>query len=212
MQETSQGRPACLPLTLDLAERAALAGFFGLMAWSLFGTWRETGNPVTLILLVSEGSVVVFALVRRFATEVTLRPIEWLIPILGTIAPLSVQPVAAEPLASVLLCVPLMLVGLGLQMAAKLTLRRSFGVVPANRGVKVGGPYRFVRHPMYAGYIMTQIGFLLTYPSAWNGSVYLIALSLQLYRILAEERLLGRDAAYRNFSALVPYRLVPGVF
>ncbi len=34
----------------------------------------------------------------------------------------------------------------------KVLLGLSFGVVAANRGVKIGGPYSFIRHPMYAGY------------------------------------------------------------
>ena len=55
--------------------------------------------------------------------------------------------------------------GFVLQLSAKLTLRRSFGVVAANRGVKASGPYRLVRHPMYAGYALTHVGFLLAGPN-----------------------------------------------
>ena len=105
-----------------------------------------------------------------------------------------------------------MLVGLVLQVAAKFALSRSFGVVAANRGVKKGGPYRLVRHPMYAGYVMTQIAFLLTNPSAWNAAIYGFALACQIGRIVAEERVLVRDPSYRAFAAAVPYRLVPRIF
>ena len=111
-----------------------------------------------------------------------------------------------------MVCVPLMIAGFAIQMSAKFTLRRSFGVVPANRGVKVGGPYRFVRHPMYAGYLMTQVGFLLAHPTLWNASIYAATFAFQPGRILAEERLLSRDTGYREFAALVPSRLVPGIF
>src|SRR3712207_5654835 len=116
------------------------------------------------------------------------------------------------PYTTLFRSVPLMLAGFMLQIAAKMTLRRSFGVVAANRGVKVGGPYRVIRHPMYAGYLLTQIGFLLTNPSVWNASIYAIALGFQISRILAEERVLSRDASYRAFTAAVPYRLAPGIF
>ena len=211
MQESSGKRTLGVALALDIVERTVLAAVFGWMAWSFLRSWQETGNIANLVLLASEGSVVLFILVRRFATAVSQRPAEWLIAVLGTTAPLLVQP-SGGALASVVLTVPLMLAGISLQMAAKLTLRRSFGVVPANRGVKVGGPYRLVRHPMYAGYLMTQIGFLLTHPSVWNGAVYTVCFALQFYRILAEERVLSRDPAYRAFAAVVPYRLAPGLF
>jgi protein-S-isoprenylcysteine O-methyltransferase Ste14 len=65
---------------------------------------------------------------------------------------------------------------------------------------------------MYAGYVITQIGFLLAHPSLWNASIYAATLVFQIGRILAEERLLSRDSGYREFAALVPSRLVPGVF
>jgi len=105
-----------------------------------------------------------------------------------------------------------MLAGFAAQIAAKLTLRRSFGIVAANRGIKVGGPYRIIRHPMYAGYLLTHVGFLLSNPSLWNSSIYLIGFGFQLVRILAEERVLFQDKAYRVFAAQTRYRLRRGVF
>ena len=47
-------------------------------------------------------------------------------------------------------------VGLLFVIAGKITLGRSFGIVPANRGV-VAGPYTLVRHPIYAGYLLSHI-------------------------------------------------------
>jgi len=212
MAKRLSARLVSLPLLLDLVERSALALFFGAMSLTFLRSWQETGSVVSLILLASEGSVVALVLIRRFATEVSMRPRDWALALLGTTAPLLIRPPGGEAFAPALLCVPLMLAGFALQISAKLTLWRSFGVVPANRGVKVGGPYRLVRHPMYVGYLMTQIGFLLSYPTAWNAAVYAVAFAFQIGRILAEERLLSRDAAYRDFAALVPYRLVPRVF
>ena len=105
-----------------------------------------------------------------------------------------------------------MLAGFAAQIAAKLTLRRSFGIVAANRRIKVGGPYRIIRHPMYAGYLLTHVGFLLFNPSLWNSRIYLIGFGFQLVRILAEERVLFQDTAYRVFAAQTRYRLLRGVF
>jgi len=101
---------------------------------------------------------------------------------------------------------------MSLQVAAKLILGRSFGIIPANRGVRVVGPYRFIRHPMYAGYTRTHMGFLLVMPSATNAALYALAFSFQVSRIFREERVLFADPGYRAFAERVPYRLVPGLF
>jgi len=212
MQQAQPYERTRLLLALDLVERAIVAAFFGAMAWSFLRSWQETGNVVSLIMILSEGSVVAFVLMRRFAHDISVRPADWLIALLGTLAPLLARPTADGSLAPALVCVPLLLTGFAVQIAAKLTLCRSFGVVAANRGVQVKGPYRLARHPMYAGYIMMQIAFLLTNPSVWNGLVYLISFAAQLSRILAEERVLGRDPSYQDFAAAVRYRLAPGLF
>ena len=184
-------------LVLDLVERAVIAIFFSAMAWSFLVSWQQTGNIVSLILLLSESSVVLFIVIRRSTGDVSVRPIDWLVAVLGTTAPLLVRPTGGgDALASLYVCVPLMLTGLALQIAAKLTLRRSFGVVAANRGVKVTGPYRLVRHPMYAGYLMTQLAFLLINPSAWNRG------RVQLRHGLADRPHHGRGAGAWQRSVL----------
>jgi hypothetical protein len=149
MQPPSPEAPAGAALAADLAERAVLAVFFSAMSWSFLRSWLEAGGVASLILLVSEASVVVMVLARRRTSAVSLSPAEWLIAFLGTAAPLLARPVEGGAfLVTPLVCVPLMLAGFAIQIAAKFTLRRSFGVVAANRGVKVGGPYRIVRHPV----------------------------------------------------------------
>jgi protein-S-isoprenylcysteine O-methyltransferase Ste14 len=65
---------------------------------------------------------------------------------------------------------------------------------------------------MYAGYLLTHVGFLLLNPTFWNLGIYGLCYGLQVPRLLAEERLLSRDPQYRAYRAAVPYRLIPGVF
>ena len=93
--------------------------------------------------------------------------------------------------------------GMVVQLHAKITLGRSFGCVPAHRGLKLSGPYRFVRHPMYAGYLLSHLAFLAMNLTPWNIAVYALCYSLQLPRLLAEERLLSRDRCYRDYRAAV---------
>ena len=198
-------------IILDVAERVILAALFGYFAFHMLGAWLETGGTFNLLLLISEGSVVVFAIMRRYTRDVSARPLDWLFAFLGTLAPLLVLPSVGAALVPGVIFLPIMVIGLGLQIAAKLILRRSFGVVAANRGVKIAGPYRFVRHPMYAGYMLTQCGYLLANPTAWNVGVYAFAWAFAYVRIVAEEKLLIQDSAYRQFTKEVRYRVIPGV-
>jgi protein-S-isoprenylcysteine O-methyltransferase Ste14 len=205
-------RAVLTPGRLDWAERLLVVAVFGWLAARLLANYWDNNNLASLFLLPSEGLVVVFLLIRRRATEVSLRPGEWFLAAAATCTPLMVNPGDGAGWLPPLLGVGLLLMGMAVQVHAKLTLGRSFGWVPANRGLKLGGPYRFVRHPMYAGYLLSHVAFLLMNPTGWNLAVYVLAYGLQTPRILAEERLLSRDADYRAYRARVRFRLIPGVF
>ena len=164
------------------------------------------------MLVASEAMVVLFILLRRPTTAISHRLSDWLVGFGGTTAGLCVISADGPPLMPTPLCGLLMLIGFCVSVGAKLTLRRSFGLVAANRGVIVKGPYRLVRHPMYAGYLMIYVGYLLSGPNAWNLFVYALTTTLQIVRVLAEERVLRRDPLYQQFCAKVRYRLIPLVF
>jgi protein-S-isoprenylcysteine O-methyltransferase Ste14 len=197
---------------LDLLEKVVVTAFWGLMCARLLSAVVETGAYLSILLLMSEALVVLLILLRRSTTAISKRGFDWFFGFAGTLMPLCALPAEGEPVVPIALCAILMVGGFGLNLAAKLTLLRSFGVIAANRGVKIGGPYRLVRHPMYAGYMLTQLGFLLSGPNAWNACVYAVAFGLQVMRILAEERILNQDPAYREMSVRVRYRLAPFVF
>lgn len=170
------------------------------------------GSKDAWLLLLSETSVMVFTVIRRSTKAITLDLGDWLLAITATAAPLLIQPgFDLFPKAHAFGMALVLLGNLG-QAAAKLSLRRSFGIAAANRGVKVSGAYRFVRHPMYAGYLVVHIGILLLMPSVLNLTLYIIGWTAQIRRLKAEEVLLGRDPAYQLYMAKVRWRLVPGVF
>ncbi|MDQ2953426.1 MAG: isoprenylcysteine carboxylmethyltransferase family protein [Pseudomonadota bacterium] len=207
--------PVILPavrLDLDLVEKVVVTAFWGFLCTRLIPGVFESGEYLNILLLLSEALVVFFVVLRRRATAISERSIDWFVGFAGTLVPLFALPPEGEPVVPIAFCAILMLGGFGLNMSAKLTLLRSFGVVAANRGIKIGGPYRLIRHPMYAGYMLTQLGFLLSGPNFWNACVYALAFGLQVVRILAEERMLNQDPAYRELSVRVRYRLAPFVF
>ena len=108
--------------------------------------------------------------------------------------------------------VAIQLVGLSLAIVSLGSLRRSFGLAPANRGVKTSGMYRFVRHPLYASYLVALSGYLLAYPAPRNFALLAASLVGQLVRMSLEERLLLRDPAYVRYATQTRFRLVPRVY
>lgn len=106
----------------------------------------------------------------------------------------------------------LVMVAAALSLVSLLTLGRWFGVRPALRGLATSGPYRLVRHPMYAAYVLADIGYNL---QEWNWGTALLVLAgwaSLLYRIRAEERVLSRHPDWPGYVALVRYRLLPGLY
>ncbi len=208
----SRSEPFPLATLLDVVERLVVASLFGLFVYRMLDAFLAERDPIYLTMVVSEGLVVLFILIRRAAKTVSLRPGDWLLAFGATAAPLCVTATAAGSLVPAAVCAFLIMAGLLLQIYAKLTLRRSFGIIAANRGVTTGGPYRLVRHPMYSAYMLTWLGFFLANPSLSNAAIYAFAFACQVARLMAEERLLNEDAGYRAFAKAVPYRLLPGVF
>ncbi len=103
-------------------------------------------------------------------------------------------------------------IGACLSLASLVSLGRSFGVRPALRRLATNGPYHFVRHPMYLSYVLSDVGFNLQEFNAGTIALTVAGWTCLLYRILAEEHVLSRDARWPAFEAAVPYRVLPGIW
>jgi protein-S-isoprenylcysteine O-methyltransferase Ste14 len=193
---------------VDIGERVMLMILYGWFLSQIVPS--VAGQPYNALILVSETLTALLVLIRRSGPMATSF-YAWAIAIIGTCAPLLVQP-AGGALIPIGAAAALMSAGLFISLAAKLFLRRSFGIVAACRGVRREGPYRLVRHPMYTGYVITQIGFLLANPSLLNLAVYGAAWAMLLLRIEEEEMMLSLDPAYLDYVAAVRYRLLPGLY
>ena len=88
-------------------------------------------------------------------------------------------------------------------------LGRSLGIAPADRGLVRHGPYRFIRHPLYAFEALFFIGWLLNVQTAWAAFIIAIWAALQIARIVREERILG---GYTEYRQQVRWRLIPFVW
>ena len=88
------------------------------------------------------------------------------------------------------------------------SLSTSLGIAPVDRGLVTSGPYRRVRHPLYAFEIVFCLGYLLANLSWLNATVWVLLVAVQVTRALREEHAI---AGYAEYTAQVRWRFIPGV-
>lgn len=85
--------------------------------------------------------------------------------------------------------------------------------VEAGQEVVTGGPYRWVRHPMYVGVLAMMMLTPLALGSLWGLLAGLPLPVVLVIRILDEERALRRDLpGYDEYTRRTRYRLIPKVW
>jgi len=94
---------------------------------------------------------------------------------------------------------------------ALLSLGKSYALLPALREVRRGFLYRYVRHPVYAMYILADLIVIFLQPSLWNIGIAMIGTSAFFMRARLEERVLAFDPIYANYMHVVRWRFFPGV-
>jgi protein-S-isoprenylcysteine O-methyltransferase Ste14 len=188
---------------------AALAAQFA-RASLLF--YLQTHRLIGAAFFVEQAWFVVAFLVRRPPRASSRQLHAWLLAAGGTFGGLLFRPQGAHPALGVEIGLALQLVGVAAVVASLLTLGRSFGFVAADRGLVTRGPYRLVRHPVYACYILIQSGYLLQAISLRNLVVLLAVTGCNVGRCLAEERVLAGPSPYQEYRARVRWRMVPGVW
>ena len=91
-------------------------------------------------------------------------------------------------------------------------LDRSVSVLAQARSVVVRGPYRWVRHPLYLGEVVSSLGLAIAANSYQALGLWVALCGLQIYRAMREEQvLLQACPAYRSYRRRTA-ALLPGVF
>jgi len=79
--------------------------------------------------------------------------------------------------------------------------------------VATGGPYRYVRHPGYVGYIMSWIATSFALGSLWALIPAGLVMGLMVVRTALEDKTLLEELdGYQDYAAQVRYRLLPGAW
>lgn len=207
--ETSGSSPNAAVLALRGAMDVLIVALFTLLAIASVHQYVGTRSLKAFAVFAVNALFLALFLTRRPAKAETLSARLWLLSFTGTALPLLYRPVAAQHGAG--LGAAIELSGLLILAVALLSLRRSFAVVPGNRGIRQGGLYRWVRHPVYASELTVFFGVVLANPTWLNAAIWVCECCLQLARAKAEERFLSSDPLYAAYSARVRYRLVPGI-
>ena len=109
------------------------------------------------------------------------------------------------PLALTIAGWALVVLGLAVALASARSMRGSFTPWPAPRAegsLHTGGPFRFVRHPVYAGLLLASTGVVLVRPGLLQLAMLAAFAALLARKAQLEERLLrARFAAYAAYAA-----------
>ncbi len=185
--------------------------WLGILFWSLVTglflslTFQEPSvHNAGLVLYYA---MVVFFLLKRRSQKRGAPWGETVFAWIGAVLPMFI--VQVHPSGALLIGSAVQLVALFLTLYSLYSLGYSFGIAPADRGLVTSGPYRYVRHPLYASEILFFLGYLISSPTWRNAAALGIALAVDLARIKMEERILD---GYVGYKEEVRWRLIPGVY
>ena len=151
-------------------------------------------------------------LVRREPNALIEFPFAWLISIVTTLLPFLFRPIQEAILPELLdVGYYLQIIGVVAIIGSLLSLRGSLGIVPANRGIKKGGFYRIVRHPLYAAELLFFSGYVLSNQSVANFVILVLLFAGQYSRSRIEENFLSNDPDYKLYMSCIRYRFIPGL-
>lgn len=119
-------------------------------------------------------------------------------PVLYT-APLTVQ------LAATLLTI----IAFSVAVHGLLSLRRNLSLMPEARRLVTDGPYRVIRHPLYAAEILAAMAMTMSRPALWAVVGLAPFIAVQLLRARFEEGLLRRVFPEYSAYARRTKRVVP---
>lgn len=180
-----------------------------------------TLTPVTATVLASRVALILFLalligfhLARRRPVAKAHGALPRLVALLG--ATLTVAMIlldrAAGSVALNLASAALILIGNYISIVAVMSLGRSLSIMPEARKLVVTGPYRFVRHPLYAAEEIAILGVWLQFMS-WPATAILVGhFVIQLWRLGFEEQVLRDSFPDYEAYARTTARLVPGVY
>lgn len=200
-------------LLTDVLLRIFVAGAVALFAAAAFSHWRADPARITLLLVAATETITAGIIVcSHRAQRRDWRPLSVVASFIAMFFFLALNLAPGRHVIPEAVGAGLQIAAIAFQLYAKLSLGRSFGVLPATRRLVTRGAYRWLRHPIYFGYLIAHIGFLLSNFSLQNLAVLAVLYIAQIVRIQREEEMLMTLLGYPEYCNTVRYRLIPGVY
>ncbi len=191
----------------------AVASFFSFYIYGIIAR-LATGTCVTLsiALLFRNTSITLVFLLRR-PSKLTSRNVgDWIAAIGGTFIT-YLYTSSAKPIYPYIMPTAyiVMILTAFLSTICIINLGRSFGIVPANRGVKTELLYGIVRHPLYSLYTIYDLAVISLAFSPHNCYIAILHALFSYLRAKREENILMLDRTYKEYVSKTRYMFLPGV-
>ncbi|HHE3648624.1 methyltransferase family protein [Pasteurella multocida] len=177
--------------------------------FSIYEAYVAEPNIILFLMLLAEIITFFLVIVSRFTDTRDFNIIPVFLTIFATFYFFAISLNTGVKIVSPVISILFMFFGITWQIFAKIYLGRNFGLLPAYRSIVDTGPYGLVRHPIYFGYFMTHVGFLLNQFSFYNLFVLIILYCFQFGRMYYEEKILSRTEEYCKYKEKVKKRFIP---
>lgn len=188
----------------------SLAVFYLVFAFANAKSFLAEPRLSVLLIVLMETVAAIFLIIRRDPNETRHTWQTWTTTTFGTLAPTLFRP--TDVTSDLLVGDILQVGGFAMQIVALLYLSRSFGLLPAYRGIKTDGLYSWVRHPLYTAYVISFIGYWINNQSMTNAAVAVFGAAFLVMRIHYEEALLLGYDDYARYANRTRWRLIPAVW
>lgn len=191
----------------------AVASFFAYFIYSKIIRLAAGQSMALSIALLFRNTSITLVFLFRHPSKLTSRNVgDWILAIGGTFITYLYTGRATPIHPSIVPIAYVILILLAfLSTFCIINLGRSFGIVPANRGVKTRFLYRIVRHPLYSLYMIYDLAFISVAFSLSNCCVGILHALFSYLRAKREENILIQDRAYSEYASKTRYMFLPGI-
>ena len=191
----------------------AVASFFSYYVYDSI-IRLATGTCVTLLLaLLFRNTSITLVFLLRLPSKLTTRNVgDWIAAIGGTFIT-YLYTSRAKPIYPFIVPTAylVMIATAFISTIGIINLGRSFGLVPANRGIKTDLLYGIVRHPLYLLYTIYDLAVISLAFSLHNCYICILHALFSYLRAKREENILMQDIAYKEYASKTRYMFLPGV-
>ena len=177
---------------------------------------RYTNSTLTFtraVLGIQVFILIITMVFRRTPIRVTPNPWFWLLAFVATYGVMTFVAFTpnGHPIVPLIVSSTIAVLSAMVFIYARLSLGRSIGFVPANRGIVTRGAYTFVRHPVYTATFLAMLALVLRSYSRLNVALAVTIVILFMVKSIVEEYFLRDDPAYAAYLQRVRWRWFPGI-